>query len=398
MLNGKRIMLGVCGGIAAYKVVDLASRLTKLQADVHVVMTENATKFVAPLTFRSITGNKVTIGMFDEPEDWNVKHVELAQSVDLIVIAPATANVIGKIAGGIADDFLTTAIMATNAQVMLCPSMNTNMFQNPITQANLEKLKELGYLIVHPDKGELACGDVGLGRLPEPVALTQKITNFFMQARDLEGKTVLVTAGPTREAIDPVRYISNNSSGKMGYAIARAAERRGAKVYLVSGPVSIKTPDQVEVIKVITAKEMLEAVKARYHEADYVFFIAAAADYRAAVVAKNKIKKMAENFDLVLVKNEDIALEMGQIKAPGKIHIGACAETKDVEKSALLKLKTKNFDIIMANDITKDGAGFGVDTNIVTIYDVHGAKLELEEMPKIEVANKLIDHVVTFRQ
>jgi len=398
MLNGKRILLGVCGGIAAYKVVDLASKLTKLEADVHVVMTDNATEFVAPLSFRSITGNKVTTEMFDEPEDWNVKHVSLSQSADLVVIAPATANIIGKLANGIADDFLTTAVMATKSQVMICPSMNSNMFLNPIVQANLEKLKELGYLVIQPDKGELACGDIGIGRLPEPAAITQKISEFFLQSCDLVGKTVIVTAGPTQEALDPIRFISNNSSGKMGFAIAHAAERRGAKVYLVAGPVSILPPEQVETIKVVTAREMLEAVRAHYEEADYVFFIAAAADYRAPFVAENKIKKFADNFDLVLVKNEDIALEVGAIKKAGKIHVGACAETKDLEKTAKEKLKTKNFDIIMANDITRHGAGFGVDTNIVTIYDTKGAELELEEMPKIEVAHRLIDHVLAFEK
>ncbi|MEI6601982.1 MAG: bifunctional phosphopantothenoylcysteine decarboxylase/phosphopantothenate--cysteine ligase CoaBC [Clostridia bacterium] len=396
MLNGKRILLGVCGGIAAYKVADLASKLTKLNADVHVVMTDNATEFVAPLTFRSITGNKVTTEMFDEPEDWNVKHVSLSQSADLVVIAPATANIIGKLANGIADDFLTTAVMATKAQVMLCPSMNSNMYLNPITQKNIETLREIGYWVVQPDKGELACGDVGIGRLPEPAVLSQKILEYFTHAHDLSGKTVIVTAGPTQEALDPVRFISNHSSGKMGYAIAEAAERRGAKVILVSGPVSIAPPDHVELIRVTTAKEMLDAVRARYAEANVVFFIAAAADYRTPVVAENKMKKLADNFDLVLVKNEDIALEIGKMKQPGRVHVGACAETKDLEKSALEKLKSKNFDIIMANDVGQKGAGFGVDTNIVTIFDTHGAKLELDEMPKIEVAHKLLNHVISF--
>ncbi|MEI6131778.1 MAG: bifunctional phosphopantothenoylcysteine decarboxylase/phosphopantothenate--cysteine ligase CoaBC [Bacillota bacterium] len=398
MLSGKRILLGVCGGIAAYKVVELASKLTKLNADVHVVMTENATKFVAPLTFRSITGNKVTTEMFDEPEDWNVKHVSLALSADLVVIAPATANILGKLANGIADDFLSTTVMATKAQVMICPSMNTNMYLNPSTQSNIERLKGFGYLLIHPDTGELACGDVGIGRLPEPSVLVQKITSFFIQSHDLEGKTVIVTAGPTQEALDPIRFISNHSSGKMGYAIAHAAERRGAKVFLVSGPVSISPPEKVETIKVTTAKEMLDEVKKLYEKTDYIFFIAAAADYRAATIAENKIKKIADNMDLVLVKNEDIAQEIGAIKRTGTIHVGACAETRDLEKSARLKLKTKNFDIIMANDVTEKGAGFSVDTNIVTIYDTNGGKLELDEMPKSEVADRLIDHVVAFKK
>jgi phosphopantothenoylcysteine decarboxylase / phosphopantothenate---cysteine ligase len=393
ILTGKTVVVGVCGGIAAYKVVDVVSRLKKLNADVNVVMTENATKFVTPLTFQSISHNPVFIDMFSEPKKWNIEHIALAQKADIFVIAPATASFIGKIANGIADCLLSTTVMATKATVLFVPAMNYNMYENPIVQANIEKLKSFGYMFLEPDTGVMAEGTSGKGRLPEPPVIIENIKNVLVQKQDLKGVKVLVTAGPTREAIDPVRYITNHSSGKMGYAVAEAALKRGADVLVVSGPVSIQKPAGLEVIDVTTAQEMYEKVLERYSDFEVMIMVAAVADYRSSAVSNIKIKKSNSNLTLELEKNIDIAKELGKIKG-NRILVGACAETNDLIENALIKIETKNFDLIMANDVTLEGAGFGVDTNIVKIISKNGEIVELPKMEKIKVAHKLLDEIV----
>lgn len=395
MLTEKNIVIGMCGGISAYKVVDVVSRLKKLEASVTVIMTENATKFVSPLTLRAISHEPVITDMFAEPDNWDTEHISLAEKADLFVVAPATANIIGKIAAGVADDMLTTTIMATEATVLLVPAMNTGMFENPIVQENIYKLKQLGYLVMEPGTGLLACGTVGKGRLPEPPLIVEEINRVLNPRRDLEGKRILITAGPTVEAIDPVRFISNRSSGKMGYAIAENALNRGAEIVLVTGPVNIQPPIGVELISVTTANEMYEAVMDNYQSCDGMIMMAAVADYRSETVEENKIKKTSDQMTIRLVKNHDIAAELGKIKGD-RILVGACAETENLLENATKKIQAKNFDLIMANDVTEEGAGFGTDTNIVQIVSKDGTIIKLPLMSKRDVADQLVSAIVAL--
>lgn len=392
MLAGKNVVLGVTGGIAAYKSVEIVSRLKKLGAAVHVIETAAAAKFVTPLTFREISGNPVVTDMWAEPKQWNVEHIALASLADVFLIAPATANIIGKIAGGIADDMLTTTVMATKAPVVLAPAMNSNMYLNPIVQANIAKLAGLGYHVLEPASGLLACGWEGPGRLPEPEVIVDKVVNLLTQSGDLAGKKVLVTAGPTREPIDPVRYISNHSSGKMGYALAAAAAARGADVVLVTGPTELTPPPAVTVKKVETAAEMLAAVLAEFADADVVVKAAAVADYRPQTVATQKIKKNDDAVTLALIRNPDILAELGARKE-GQLLVGFAAETEELIKHATAKLTKKNLDMIVANDVTLAGAGFGSDTNIVKLLYRDGRVVELPQMAKDKLAGIILDRI-----
>ena len=396
MLVGKNILLGVTGGIAAYKAVEIVSRLRKAGAAVHVIMTEGATKFVAPLTFREISGNPVVHAMWDEPKTWNVEHIALAQWADCFVIAPATANMIGKIANGIADDMLSTVVMAATSPVMIAPAMNTNMYHNPITQQNISKLRHLGYHMIEPAAGMLACGIEGVGRLPEPVAVVEAIQSIFSAQADLKGKKVLITAGGTREPIDPVRYIGNRSSGKMGYDLAEAAVKRGAEVVLVSGPVSLTPPAGVQFISVETAQEMRAAVLAEFADSDIVIKAAAVADYRVSCQSSQKIKKTNEPLLLVLEKNPDILAELGRIKTQ-QILVGFAAETENLIAHAAEKLQRKNADLIVANDVTQRGAGFNADTNIVKLLYKNGKVEELPQMAKKKLADVIFDKIRNLR-
>ena len=393
MLAGKKIVLGVTGGIAVYKAVELVSRLRKQKAEVKVVMTQAATKFVAPLTFQEISANPVVVSMWDEIHEYSIEHIALASWGDLFVIAPATANIIGKIAAGIADDMLSTTVMATTAPVLLCPAMNSNMYENVVTQRNLSTLRARGFAVMEPGYGLMACGTTGPGRLPEPVDIVAAIESHFCRALDLSGKNVLVTAGGTREAIDPVRFIGNRSSGKMGYAIAEAALARGAAVTLVS-TVSLPAPDGANVVAVESAEQMRQAVLTHYAEADIVIKAAAVADYRPTIVADKKIKKAADDqLTIVLQRNPDILQELGQQKTK-QFLVGFAAETHDLEVYAKEKIAKKNLDMIVANDVTASGAGFGTETNIVKFLFPDGNKTELACMPKRAVADRLLDEVV----
>lgn len=393
MLAGKKIVLGVTGGIAVYKAVDLVSRLRKQRAEVKVVMTEAATKFVSPLTFREISANPVVVSMWEEIHEYSIEHIALAAWADLFVIAPATANMIGKMAAGIADDMLSTTVMATTAPVLVCPAMNSNMYLNAATQQNLATLKARGAFLLEPGYGLMACGTTGPGRLPEPAEIVTTIEAHFARTLDMNGKRVLVTAGGTREAIDPVRYIGNRSSGKMGYAIAEAAVARGAAVTLVS-TAALPSPAGVNVVKVESAEEMRQAVLAAYDAADIVVKAAAVADYRPTIVADKKIKKAAEDsLTIVLQRNPDILQELGSRKK-SQFLVGFAAETHDLEAYAKEKIAKKNLDMIVANDVTAAGAGFGTETNIVKFLFPDGSKTELSCLPKRAVADKLFDAVL----
>jgi phosphopantothenoylcysteine decarboxylase/phosphopantothenate--cysteine ligase len=396
MLTGKTVVFGVCGGIAAYKAVDVVSRLIKLKAEVHVVMTDAATRFVSPLTFREISGQPVHTSMWEEPKTWNVEHIALARRADLFVIAPATANIIGKIANGIADDFLSTTIMATPAPVLLVPAMNTNMYLNSATQANLSKLRERGIQIMDPASGMLACGTEGIGRLPEPADIVELIKKHFRYVASLQGVRILVTAGGTREAIDPVRFIGNRSSGKMGFAVAAAAAGRGADVTLVSGPVSLPTPCGVKRIDVESALQMRDAVLKAFPETDIVIKSAAVADYRPEDIANQKIKKSSDSMTLVLIKNPDILAELGQLKTT-QFLVGFAAETQELIVHATEKLKKKNLDMLVANDVTMNGAGFESDTNIIKILTRDGAIEELPQMSKLDLGQVILDRILSKR-
>lgn len=396
MLKGKTVVIGVCGGIAAYKAVEVTSRLRKLNADVYIIMTENATKFVMPLTFQAISHNPVVVDMFAEPDYWDIKHISLAQKADLMLIAPATANIIGKIANGIADDMLSTTVMATKAPVVFVPAMNTNMYENQIVQDNMNKLSSLGYRFLEADSGLLACGTTGKGRLPEPECIVENVKSLFEIKRDFAGIRVLITAGPTREALDPVRYITNHSSGRMGYAIAEAGVKRGAEVCMVSGPVHLQKPCGVDVIDVTTAEEMYEAVMRHYGTCDVVIMAAAVADYRAKEISGKKIKKKDDVLMIELIKNRDIAKEIGRMKKDKKIHVGFSAETNDLVDNAKEKLKSKNLDLIVANDVTIEGAGFNTDTNIVKIIRSDSSIRELPLMKKSDVANEILNEIATI--
>lgn len=392
MLAGKNVVLGVTGGIAAYKALEVVSRLRKLGATVYVVMSRGAANFVTPLTFRELSGNPVVTDMWEEPKQWNVEHIALASRADVFVIAPATANIIGKLANGLADDMLSTTVMATKAPVLLAPAMNSNMYLNPVVQANLARLSGLGYHVLLPDEGLLACGVVGPGRLPDPAVIVDKVAGLLAAKADLAGKKVLVTAGPTREAIDPVRYISNHSSGKMGYALARAAAARGAAVVLVSGPVDLAPPSGVTVRRVESAAEMLAAVLAEYDDSDVVIKAAAVADYRPKAPAADKIKKTDDALTVELTKNPDILAELGRRKA-GQLLVGFAAETRELVAHARDKLVRKNLDMIVANDVTVPGAGFGADTNEVKLLYPDGRVEELPLLAKEAVAGIILDKI-----
>lgn len=396
MLAGKTITLGVTGGIAAYKVAQLASNLKAAGSEVHVVMTRSAQEFVRPLTFQVLTGNRVNTDLFDQASGWNVQHVELAVQSDLIVVAPATANIIAKAAVGLADDLLSTVITAAACPVLFCPAMNKNMYQNPVIQRNLAVLRELGYHIVEPGRGRLACGVEGIGRLAELEAIQEKIETLLASEEDMSGMSVLVTAGPTVEPIDPVRYLTNRSSGKMGYAVAGAALRRGARVILVSGPTALKPPHGVEFIEVETAVEMFDAVLEQFPRMDVVVKSAAVADYRPKEVAQHKIKKDQYGMTIELEKNPDILAELGRRKTHQTL-VGFAAETKDLEKHAFRKLEMKNLDLMVANNVTQAGAGFGTDTNIVKLVYPGQIIVPLPKMDKKTLADRILDEVLNLR-
>ena len=396
MLNGKSIVLGVCGGIAAYKSVELLRLYVKAGADVHVVMTHAAQKFVGPLTFQTLSGNPVHTELFDLYQEQEIGHISLADRADLLVVAPATANLIGKVANGIADDLLTTTIMATRAPVVFAPAMNTNMLENPIYCANQTRLEKVGYRFIAPAYGDLACGWQGKGKLPDP---EQLFTDSLLSIRepDLAGETILLTAGPTREEIDPVRYLSNYSSGKMGYAIASAAAARGAKVVLVSGPTSLDSPAGVETIHVVSAEQMNGVVLERASEATVIIKAAAVADYRPLVRADGKVKKEdQDNWTIELAKTPDILAALGQMGLDALL-VGFAAETDDLIGNARKKLEKKNVDLIVANDVSRADAGFEVDTNAVRLLLRDGSEEELPLLPKSEVANTLLDRIKTLR-
>lgn len=392
ILRGKMVLFGVTGGIAAYKAVDVVSQLRKAGSEVLVIMTEAATKLVSPLTFQTLSHNPVYTDMWAEPKRWAVEHIALAERADLGMIVPATANIIGKIAAGIADDMLSTTVMATKAPVLIAPAMNVNMFENPITQENLRKLAGLGYHIVDPDTGTLASGAEGKGRLPGTAVILAAAAGILGQAADFAGKNILVTAGPTREAIDPVRHLSNPSTGKMGYAVAAAARARGAQVVLISGPTLLPPPAGVELVKVKSALDMYSAVMAHYEAADIIIKSAAVADYRPVKAAAEKIKKGEGTMVIELERNPDILYELGQKKG-NRILVGFAAETNDVLENAVAKYRKKNLDLIVANDVTQEGAGFAGDTNIVNIIDRGGAVEALPRMPKRQVADALLDRI-----
>lgn len=393
MLQEKNVVLGVTGGIAVYKAVELTSRLKKAGAAVHVIMTKSATQFVTPLTFREISGNPVVTDMWDEPKTWNVQHIALATVADLFLVIPATANTIGKLANGIADDMLSTTVMATKAPVIIAPAMNTNMYLNNIVQANIQKLSNAGYHIIEPASGMLACGIEGPGRLPEPAELVEKINAFLCQPhKSLAGKKILVTAGGTREPIDPVRYIGNHSSGKMGYALAKAAARRGAEVILIAAPTNLPDPMGVVIKKINTAQEMLDAVLSEYDSVDVVIKAAAVADYHIAEKYDQKIKKKGDTLTLTLKKNPDILYELGKRKKH-QLLIGFAAETTDLINNATEKLRAKNLDMVVANDVTLPGAGFNADTNIVKLLYRDGGMEELSQASKDLISEKILDKI-----
>lgn len=389
MLEGKCIVLGVCGGIAAYKAADLASRLVKQGAQVHVIMTKSGAEFVTPLTFQSITKNPVVCGMFDKPVYWEIEHIALATKADAFIIAPATANIIGKVAGGIADDMLSTTVMATKAPVIFAPAMNDGMYENLVVQENIQKLRERGYLFVDPEEGRLACGTSGKGRLAPAEAIMEKLIDSVCFEKDMKGLRVLVTAGPTREYMDPVRFISNPSSGKMGYAIARAAKRRGAAVTLVSGPVGLGPVEDVEMVYVQSALEMYEAVMARRENADIIVKAAAVGDFRPVDFSVHKMKK--EDVPMIqLTKNPDILQEVCAKKTHGVV-IGFCMETRDLVRQAYEKLLKKGADFIVANNVAEENSGFATDNNTVCIIGRDGYCDQLQSMPKSELADIILD-------
>ena len=393
MLKDKTVVIGVSGGIAVYKTLDVVSRLRKLGVNVNVIMTKSATEFVTPLSFQSLSQNYVVCDMFEDPKTWDVEHISLAKRADVFLIAPATANVIGKIANGIADDMLTTTVMATKAKVLIAPAMNTNMYENPILQRNINTLKELGYNFVEPESGRLACGDTGKGKLASPETIVDEVVKVLSKGQDLKGKSIIVTAGPTVESIDPMRYITNRSTGKMGYSIAKEAIERGADVTLITGPTNLTPPQNLKkLVKIESAKDMYEAVLANLDENDVVIKSAAVADYKPKNYSNKKIKKSDDDLVIELDRNKDIAQEIGKIKN-NKILVGFAAETNDLIENASLKIKKKNLDFIVANDLTKEGAGFGVDTNIVKIIDKEGNITEYPKMKKEEVANIILDKI-----
>ena len=392
-LKGKTIVLGVTGSIAAYKIASLASALKKLEADVHVLMTQNATNFINPITFETLTGNKCLVDTFDRNFQFNVEHVSLAKLADVVLIAPATANVIGKLANGLADDMLTTTVMACKCKKFISPAMNTNMFENPIVQDNLKKLEQYQYEVIQPASGYLACGDTGAGKMPEPEILLSYLLRECCCEKDMLGKRVLVTAGPTQEAIDPVRYITNHSSGKMGYAIAEMAMLRGAKVTLVSGQTALTPPMFVDFVPVVSAREMFDEVTARAEEQDIIIKAAAVADYHPTTVADQKMKKSEDEMSLSLERTTDILAYLGQRKTPSQFLCGFSMETENVVGNSKAKLEKKNLDMIAANSLCQAGAGFATDTNVLTLITKDGQR-ELALMSKKQAAMELLTEIL----
>ena len=395
MLKGKTVLLGVTGGIAAYKAAYLASALVKLHANVEVVMTQHATQFIAPLTFEQLTGNRCMVDTFDRNFAHQVEHIALADRTDLVLIAPATANVCAKLAHGLADDMLTTTVLACTCPKLIAPAMNTHMLENPVTQDNLDLLRHYGWEVISPASGRLACGAVGSGKLPEPDLLIQHILRAIALPHDLTGKKVLVTAGPTQEALDPVRYLTNHSSGKMGYAIAKTAMLRGAQVTLVSGPTSISPPPFGEVVEVVSAQDMFQAVTSRQEQADFIFKAAAVADYTPADYSDDKVKKREGDLSIPLKRTQDILKHLGEHRRPDQIICGFSMETRDMLENSRVKLEKKNVDMICANNLKVDGAGFGVDTNVITLI----TRDRVEELPllsKEAAAGRILDRAIAL--
>lgn len=397
MTENKTVVLGVTGGIAVYKALDVVSKLRKKNINVYVIMTEGATEFVTPLSFQALSQNYVVYDMFKETKNFDIEHISLAQRADLFVIAPATANILGKIANGIADDMLSTTIMATKAPVLIAPAMNCNMYENQIVQKNIEFLKSIGYTFVEPIAGRLACGDYGKGKLADPDTIVEMIEMLLFKDKDLIGKKILVTAGPTREDIDPVRFITNRSTGKMGYAIARAALYRGAEVTLISGPVNIKAPAGINCINVYSAEDMYDAVINNVDKMDIIIKSAAVADFKPENKSHIKIKKTDDDLTVKLVRSKDILKEVGD-KKTSQIVVGFAAETNDLIKNAKLKIQKKNLDMIVANNVLSDDAGFGVDTNSVKIIKKDGEIIEIPNMSKDDVAHKILDAILKIER
>ena len=393
MLKGKTVLLGITGSIAAYKIAYLASALHKLHADVHVLMTENATNFINPITFETLTGNKCLVDTFDRNFQFQVEHVSIAKKADVVMIAPASANVIGKLANGLADDMLTTTVMACRCQKILAPAMNTAMYENPVVQDNIRKLKNYGYEVITPDSGYLACGDTGAGKMPEPETLLEYILKEAAFQKDLAGKKLLVTAGPTQEAIDPVRCLTNHSSGKMGYAIAKMAMLRGAEVTLVSGPTAIEPPLFVKVVPATSARDMFEAVTDLSDEQDIIIKAAAVADYRPKQVSEDKVKKKDDQAFIELERTDDILKYLGQHKKQGQFLCGFSMETRDMIRNSRAKLEKKNLDMVAANNLKVEGAGFQGDTNVLTLI-TQDEEVSLPLMSKEDAALKILDKIL----
>lgn len=393
MLKGKTVLLGITGSIAAYKIAYLASALQKLHADVHVLMTENATNFINPITFETLTGNKCLVDTFDRNFQFQVEHVSIAKKADVVMIAPASANVIGKLANGLADDMLTTTVMACRCQKILAPAMNTAMYENPVVQDNIRKLQTYGYEVITPASGYLACGDTGAGKMPEPETLLEYILRESAFQKDLAGKKLLVTAGPTQEAIDPVRCLTNHSSGKMGYAIAKMAMLRGAEVTLVIGPTAIEPPLFVKVVPVTSARDMFEAVTGLSDEQDIIIKAAAVADYRPKQVSEDKVKKKDDQASIELERTDDILKYLGRHKKQGQFLCGFSMETRDMLRNSRAKLEKKNLDMVAANNLKVEGAGFQGDTNVLTLI-TQDEEVSLPLMSKEDAALKILDKIL----
>ncbi|MCX0392909.1 bifunctional phosphopantothenoylcysteine decarboxylase/phosphopantothenate--cysteine ligase CoaBC [Clostridium perfringens] len=390
MKDKKCVVVGVSGGVAVYKALDVISRLRKKDVEVHVIMTKSATEFVTPLSFQSLSQNMVITDMFAEPKAWEIQHISLAKKADLMLIVPATANIIGKVANGIADDMLSTTIMATKAPVVFCPAMNTNMYENPIVQRNISLLKEFGYEFIEPASGRLACGDEGKGKLQDTEIIAEETLRRLHSTKDLLGKKVVVTAGPTMVPIDPVRILTNRSSGKMGYSIAEEARDRGAEVVLISGPTSLRKPNGIKVIDIKTNEDMFNAIKNEFKDADIVIKSAAVADYKAKNYSNEKIKKTGDDLNLIFERDRDILKTLGDMKK-NQILVGFAAESSNLKENAKGKLERKNLDYIVANDISKPETGFASDENKVTIISKSGEEVSLEKMSKREVAKNIFD-------
>ena len=397
MLKGKTVILGVTGSIAAYKAANLASMLKKQHADVQVIMTKNATQFINPITFESLTGNKCLVDTFDRNFQFQVEHVALAKRADLAIVAPATANIMAKLAHGLADDMLTTTLLACRCPKLIAPAMNTRMYENPVTQDNMDILRKYGFRIIEPAVGHLACGDTGAGKLPPETLLLECILDEIAMEKDMKGLHVLITAGPTMEAIDPVRFISNHSTGKMGYALARVCRRRGAEVTLVSGKTNLEAPYGVTLVPVTSAQDMFEAVSSRAKEQDLIIKAAAVADYRPVTVAENKIKKSPGDMSIALERTTDILAWLGEHRREGQVLCGFAMETEHMVEHAKEKLTRKHVDMIAANNVKVAGAGFGTDTNVVTLITEDGAE-ELAKMSKEEVASRIVDALLRLRR